>query len=219
MPVFMSTCCLLITTAIVTWQCIPKPHSTTTARWRKGTKEGSLCSSSGCHSLYKVLRKVESDHGTTKHVVLVLKYNQSWIWPLCVAIPSCHPVILALPADAKHGDTLQMGWSMSGAASVLAGRSSFTWLIQLLAILLWWTYSELPGLQKVHFILLYEEQQVHRPHLLFPRTSHTANLGKVKYSVHTRAKHVFITFAEFLISPSFFAQMWKITTPHKKILI
>lgn len=113
----------------------------------------------------------QSDHAA-KYSVL-LKDLQSLMWPLCTAIPSCQSAILVLLADANHSDTLGMGWSMFGAPSVLSGRSTFTWLTQLLATVnIQWTT---PGLQKVHFILLYGEQQVHRYYLLFPRTSDTAN--------------------------------------------
>lgn len=113
MPLLMPPSCLLNTTAIITSQCILKPHSTMTARWWQGTKQGSLCSSSGPHNLYRD-KQGESDRAT-KCGVLFSKYIQPWMWPLCVAIPSCQSVILALWADANHSDTLWMGWSMPSA--------------------------------------------------------------------------------------------------------
>lgn len=139
MPLFMSTSCLLNTTAVVTSQCIPKHHPSQMMAGPQGEIPVQLFWTP--QSLQKA-KQGESDHGA-KYGVLVLKYIQSWIWPLCVAIPSCQSVILALPAAANNSDTLWVGWRMSGAASVLAGSSSLTQLIQLLAILLLWTYSEL----------------------------------------------------------------------------
>lgn len=57
MPLFMPTFCLLNTRATVTSQCMPRAHSTTTARGWQGTKEGSLCSFPGLHSLHKELSR------------------------------------------------------------------------------------------------------------------------------------------------------------------
>lgn len=140
MPLFMSTSCLLNTTAIVTvyTQAPQHHHSQMMAGYQGGVPVQLFWTPQSLQSA----KQWESDHGT-KYGVLVLKYIQSWIWPLCVAIASCQSVILALPAAANNSDTLWMGWSMSGAASVLAGSSSLTWLIELLAILLLWTCSEL----------------------------------------------------------------------------
>lgn len=209
MPLFMSTSCLLNTTAVVSSQCIPKHHPSQMMAEPQGGIPVQLFWTP--QSLQKA-KQGESDHGT-KYGVLVLKYIQSWIWPLCVAIASCQSVILALPAAANN-----FGWhSLDGLEDVwcciCVGRQQLLNLTNTAAcnfatVNIQWTT---PGLQKLHFILLYDEQQIHRPHLLLPRTSDTAILGKVTY-FHTRAKHVFMTFVKFLISPSFLAQLWKITT-------
>lgn len=176
MPLFMSISCLLNTTAIVTvhTQAPQHHHSQMMAGYQGWVPVQLFWTPQSLQSA----KQWESDHGT-KYGVL------DEIHPVLNMTFVCSNCLLPVSNFGSSSSCKQQWHSLDGLEHVwcciCVGRQQLLNLTNRAAcnfatVNMQWTT---PGLQKVHFILLYDGQQVHRPHLLLPRTSDTAILGKV----------------------------------------